>query len=106
MAVQCAAPCTLPPPPSCPHPARQHVCSSVRQQGKFNEALRLLDGPVGAAIPLDAERREARAAVLLAAGRRGEAADLYRQALKVRACAGAPFACARGWRRCALCLCS
>ncbi|KAI8469814.1 MAG: N-acetyltransferase B complex non catalytic subunit-domain-containing protein [Monoraphidium minutum] len=51
-------------------------------QGKASNALALLDGPLGAAVRIPSERRQARAALLSALGRRGEAAALYRAAVQ------------------------
>ncbi len=50
-------------------------------QSKAAAALELIDGPPGAAMRIASERRQARAALLRAQGRAGEAAALYREAV-------------------------
>ncbi|GBF93925.1 hypothetical protein Rsub_06174 [Raphidocelis subcapitata] len=51
-------------------------------QGKVADALALLDGPLGGAFRMAAERRHARAALLSALGRAREAAALYEEAVR------------------------
>jgi hypothetical protein len=51
-------------------------------QDKAADALALLDGPLGRAFRMAAERRHARAALLSALGRPLEAAQLYREAVQ------------------------
>ena len=54
----------------------------LHAQGRPADALALLDGAAGEAMRMPGDRRHARAALLAAAGRRPEAAALYREAVE------------------------